>query len=772
MSKRGQVKRVSPLSKRGQVTVFIIIGIVILFAFAGVMYFTKTVIKEDLTTEGEPIIQSVPLEFQPIQAYTDNCLSSIGERGLLVLGEQGGYIYPDLIGKYSVINPTDGDGLDLEPLKVPYWHYNFNQNSNNEVQLGSLKPELYEEEDEEMSIEAQLSRFVEEKLGDCLNDYVGFTQQGFTFNFDEEEEVLVTVGENSVNFWLKKEFIAVKGSAENEFTQFYVKVPLRLKHYYEVASEITTTEFNSSFIERQTLDLLATYSGVDINKLPPTEALTFGSLPAIYWNEVDVEEKIKDLLASNVPLLRYLGSDNFYRYDYQPSAAAVLDLSNLYQKNYDNMIVPLELGQGVNVGFNYFGWQPYFETNSRGGTIQPSTDRFSFPMLVDFTSNHYYTTYDISYPVLVSIDDPAALDGKGYTFTFALEANIRNNDLVESGYEQPPAIVGVKSMVCDINKRNTELVSTIVMDASSGEPLQAVQIGFTVPLQDDCLLGYTDNSGEFSSEYPAVYGGIGSYMKEGYLTSFYPVDTYQYKENPGIIGYAFAGYPDEVVVLYPKKTVALDLKVKSLGKCVDDACFSQGIFGGGETVLSYVPELLEERHSWKFNGGTRSLTEAESGTIILQRVSGLTSGVYEEEFAATGTVVGGVVGEIELVPGVYKVSGLVTSNEAVVIPAMERCSGGVIEALACWDTEGCCFEFEEIELESLLLGQLAWDEEGYYLTITPEELYGSSEVTFNVLGFNLAGVPSNFRVIEDLQVMGQLGNYSQQLQDKLLPRFS
>ena len=761
-------------NKRGQVTVFIIIGILILFTFAGIMYFNKTVIKEDITAEGNPVIADVPQEFQPIKAYTDNCLKQIGERGLLVLGEQSGYIYPELLGEYSVSAPTDSDGLNLEPLKVPYWHYNKLRNSEGKIEYVSLQPQLSADDDPEMSVEAQLSRFVEEKLDGCLNDYAAFSNQGFEVSYTEEQakEGIVTVGENTVNFWLKMQFTAKKGEAEYEFTQFYVKLPLRLKHYYEVAEEIRAAEINTSFLERQALNLITIYSAVDPEKLPPTDEMTFGSIPAIYWNELDVKGKVEDLLSSNVPLLRYLGSDNFYRYEYQPDSAAVLDLTTLYQKNYDNMILPLELGQGVNVNFNYFGWPTYFQTNSKAGTIQPSPTRVSFPLLIDFTTNHYYTSYDISYPVLVSIEDPLALNGKGYTFNFALESNVRNNDFVKSGYVQPPPVGGVKSMVCDVNQRNTELVSTIVLDAASRDHLEAVQIGFTVPFQDDCILGYSDSQGEFESSYPAVYGGVGSYMKEGYLTSFYPIDTSEYKDKTGIIGYAVEGYPEKVIELYPKKKVALNMKIMSLGKCIEDNCFGQGIFGGGEEVLSYVPELLEEKHSWRFNGGVRSLTEKETGTIFLQRVSGLHPGVYEDDFAAAGMVIEGNYGELELVPGVYKVSAMVMSKEPLVIPEMERCSGGIWEAIGCGDIEGCCFLFEKMEFDSLMSGQLAWDEQEYYLMITPEELYSSSQITFNVLGFNLAGVPSSSRVVEDLQVMAQLGNYSQVLKQKLLPRFS
>jgi len=64
-------------NSKGQVTVFIIIGIVILFTFAGVLFITKTVTKEKFLTEGEPLISRVPQAFAPLQLYTENCLNLI-----------------------------------------------------------------------------------------------------------------------------------------------------------------------------------------------------------------------------------------------------------------------------------------------------------------------------------------------------------------------------------------------------------------------------------------------------------------------------------------------------------------------------------------------------------------------------------------------------------------------------------------------------------------------------------------------------------------------
>ena len=377
-------------SKKGQVTVFIIVGIIILFTFAGVLYFTKTFTKDRFTAEGDPIIGEVPQTFQKIQSYTEACINSIGKKGLLILGQQGGYIYPDLIGKFSVTDPTESDGLNLEPSKVPYWHYNTLPNPSLEIGFSSLMPKLYYNDDKEISIEAQLQRYVEENLDGCLADYSPFDEQGFKIEFVQPKEskvVTATVGENTVNFLLEMPIKVAKGEANQEMDKFYVKIPLRLKHYYEVAQEITLAEQNYSFLEQQGLDLLTTYSGMDVNKLPPSDYITFDMIPRVYWNEEDVKSKVTGMLVSSVPLLRYLSSENFYRYEYEPDQTSVVDLSLLFQKNYDNMALPLEMADNINVNFDYFGWPLYFDLNDKNGRIEPSSYGVSY-FTLRFNSNY------------------------------------------------------------------------------------------------------------------------------------------------------------------------------------------------------------------------------------------------------------------------------------------------------------------------------------------------------------------------------------------------
>ena len=767
-------------SKQGQVTIFIIIGIVILFIFSGVLYITKVATKEELTAEGEPIISAVPQEFQPLQAYTENCLAQVGRRGLLVLGQQGGYIYPELAGKYSANDPTDADGLDLEPIKVPYWHYNVLPNENPQVSYSSKKPALYKRDDPELSVESQLSRFTEENIAECLADYQAFEAEGFVVNApsleegsEDLKEIQVTVADQSVNFWLKMDVEAKKGDAETEMNQFYVPVPIRLKQMYDTAAELAAVEKNHSFLELQALDLLTAYAGVDYNRLPPMEQMTFNQPVPVIWEESEVKLKTQSLLSSSVPLLRYLGSTNFYRFEYPQQEGVTLNFRDLHQKHYDNMILPLETGQGMEVNFDYFGWETYFDMNDKGGNIEPSI--FYGPMVppipkIPLDIHRYYSTYDLSYPVLVTLRDPNALEGRGFTFAFALESNLRNNQVPTEGYTQPaPVAAEQQSMVCDPGKRNTELVKTLVVDSSNLEPLEAVQIGFSIPEQDDCDMGETNHQGVFESKYPAVYGGVASFVKNEYLTNFYPVDTYRFRETTGTLGYAVAGSPELVIPLHKKVFVNMSVRKKSLEKCIadedgqDKECFSQGLFGGlGSPVYTYDPESLDEQHSWSFLNLAKPLTEDETGVVMLKRVSDTVPGIFSEEFSSAATVTGKGTASLELVPGVYEVTALVTSSKQLIIPEEERCP-----------TLITCFTYEQQVLDELLLGRLQWDQPKTYLTITPGQLYSADKITFTALTFNLEGVPEeeHVRILEDLNVMAALGNLSQQLRPQLEPTF-
>ncbi len=760
--KKGRCTRGIYNSQRGQITIFIIVGVLMLFLFAAVLYLVKTTKEAPLLAEEEPVLATVPSEFQPLTIYTENCLQQVGKRGLVILGQQGGYIYPDLVGEYSSTQPSEADGLLLESLKVPYWNFNDNPNSALQVKLRSSQPRLYAREDAEMSIESQLSRFVEEKIDECLQNYLPFEAQGFRTEVDPVRKVQVRVGEQAISFLLTQEITATRAETEHLFEQFYVKVPLRLKHAYEIAAQITQEEQNSSFLEWHGLQLIHLFSGTNREQLPPTSATTFDDIPQLFWTASNVKKDFKDLLSSYLPMLRYQGSQNFFRYQYPLSAQ-----DSLYQKTSDNMILPLFGAEDLEVNFDYLGWDPYVHVNVGEDVLQPANYAVQFWML-RFAFQNYYNSYDASYPVLVSLRDSSAFDGEGYNFVFALESNIRNNRPAKSGEEIAPPQVRKKSLVCDKETWDTEPVKSIVIDSSTKEPLEAVSIGFTIPNQGDCLVGQTDAGGELSSSLPPVYGGVLNYGKEGYLTNLYPLDSYEAKDNPLLIGYAVADLPSEisaekVIEMHPLQQVKIKVKKKKLSKCVKDDCYGSGVFSSsGEQVYSFIPAPHEVPHRWIFSSSAQNLNANETATLSLERVSNTNPAVANLDFAAAATLRGTEMANLSLYPGIYRVRGFLTDEREVLIPAEERCTGGLMEAISCFDVEGCCFDFDEVKLPKYLTGQITWDTPESYLTITPEQLYGAQEITFYLPAQDLQSVPAEpgKRVIEDLQLAGNVSGIS------------
>jgi len=826
--KRGILNRAS---SKGQITIFIIIGIVILFSSAAIFYFVKTSSTQRVESEVEAVIANVPQTFQPIQSYTENCLYQIGKQGLLILGQQGGYIYPDLLGEYSPSEPTESVGLNLDPTKVPYWLYNPEANDARKVTHASKKPKLYFKDDPELSIEAQLSRFVSEKIESCLDNYHSFESQGFRFKSIENapREVTVKVGGETITLLLKMDVEARKGDSATTLNSFLSKIQCCGRVDYVVAEKITNTQQNYSFIEKQGLELISIYSRKDPNSFAPTSDIGFELISVLSWSESVLKEKFKTLLSSYLPMLRYLGSSNFY-YKVYPEG-------NLQaQRLTDNAILPLTGAEDLEVSFDYYGWPIYFSTNSdANGIIRPEHQAVKWQVL-NFAHQRYETHYDASYPVLVTLHDASAFGGEGFDFLFALEANIRNNAPAEAGTVRETYPQKISPLACNEEQRNSALIKTVVVDSFTKEPIETVKIGFTIPEQDECEIGITNKQGELESSYPTVYGGVVNFVKPEYLTNYYPLDTYKYRSEPVALGQAIAGAAEgqRAIELHRIKKINVSVQLKELEKCltpleckytvspviitatflpfaeitcqeISEQCF----FNQGNNVLLGDPLIqleangsLAKYHKYYFTNKARPPQENEEFFINLERVSGFQENVFGEDFFATIGVKGNEIKEVNLVPGKYKVTGITTLNQKILIAKEERC----IDYHVLTVEKQQCFKMDESNMDLYVSGNLNWNTPETYFVITPDQLYSSSHLTITLPVQDLSSVPVtipstqyecvgylclpgvgcgfdackpktvqiNSRVIEDLTIPGEIEKISrrQEIRSALEPQFS
>lgn len=812
-------------AKKGQVTIFIIIGIVIIMIIGGVMYMTSSATKLELTAEVERATQEGTQSFRPISAFTEDCLSQTAEEGLIIAGEQGGYIQ-SLDLDIDEFDPSDSEGVKLGSLGIPYWHYNRIPNSQKNIVFSTKKPPLHSQDGGEASIEAQIERFILKNIESCLQNYTGFDAQGFVFQRAGTKDATVWALDDGVRVTLKMPMKVQRGDAVQPFREFTVGVPVKLKHYYEVAELLVQAQENHSFLERQALEIIMMFSGQDRDKLPPTTGVSFGLFSALSWQEDRVGKQLGTLLTTYVPMLRMTGSSNFHYSDAPLAKSGVLT-----QKMLDNMVLTLNGAQDLGVHFDFFpSWNPYLKMNSQGGTIKP-TSTFASLDVLNFGMQEYRANYDLSYPVMVTLKDDFALNGRGYNFVFALESNIRNNNPGIGGKEFVQSAAALPSISCDTSQALSAPLRLVVINSKTDLPEKDVKVDFEMPNQGTCQMGVTDANGVLETAYPLAYGGTIHVLKDTFIGSSFPIDTYKYKTNAQTIGTQIKKSNGAIVTgayIHPKVAINVDVRKKDMQKCMTPlACqytsyapFSDSIncdkstkrycFVDGGTQFLGAPIYRFDvngsfslSHEYYFVNNAIEPTDVEESTITMKRVSDF-DGSPGKTFTTAATLQGNSQGTLDLIPGLYEVRIMTVANTPIVIPKDTRCFH---YSIVISDKEEC-FDMPETVLEKSMVANTNWNSPATYLKITPEMVYGSKKITFFGLGQDLTNVHPSIEsnqklcsglklelgwadsdflstcqdsprpvpgiVSEDLQVQGQLGNLSSdpRLYSKLQPLFT
>jgi hypothetical protein len=214
------------MNKKAQVTIFIIIGLIMLIALGLVLYFRTNVAAEQVIPEIAKTEQ-VPADVQPIKSYVESCLIEISTEALKKLGDRGGYIDPIKHGLKEGIEPTESDLVAFSPgsdLKVAYWYYLKSNNKCTGQCAFDITPEnklyLYNTPGK-VSVESQLDDYINENLNSCLQDFNIFKEQGFTINELGQIKTTTKVGDNDIEFYVNLPLEVQRGSI-NRIEHFYV----------------------------------------------------------------------------------------------------------------------------------------------------------------------------------------------------------------------------------------------------------------------------------------------------------------------------------------------------------------------------------------------------------------------------------------------------------------------------------------------------------------------------------------------------------------------
>ena len=707
-------------NKKSQTTIFMIIGLIIVIGGV-IFYYTTQKISKPLEPEVKIIEEQVPIEFDPIKNYANDCAYSAGIEGLKIIGKQGGYIsFTDkTLNKESFTitqNPTESDAVSFtknSELKVAYWWYLKSANNcRGDCKFASKRPELRQTDN---SIEKQLERYINLRFKECLNYFAPFVEQGFRVNEEGKVKTDVTITPIDVLVIVEYPLSIERQDTKTKISQFLVRIPVNLEKIYDLATKVTNLEIKHRYLEKHILNLIVAFSGVNKEKLPPMSDMQFKFGSTISWQKSDVKNKITGLLAAYIPLFQVDGTYNYERNIFG---------SELKQRLYDSTIIPVANSSFKDLAayFTYLDfWPTHFDLNCKGEQCIPSSAN---SLISFFGIQEYRFAYDLSFPVMVELKDPFALNGQGYSFNFFIEGNIRNNKPMPADFVPlERATLSERSLLCDT--RTSGNITIDVVDAGNKKPVDDAQVLYTV-IDESCFIGATNADGILTEKFPVAVGGVVNLVKDRYIGKAVEFDPRLNRDDSLKV---------QLQQIYTKKLI---VKKKN---------------------------VVKTQQGWQFSNAAVDLNNKESATITLTRFND----EGELDFSSIANYEGGKEpSEMEIAPGKYSADISLILDERIVIPEKEKCvKKGIFGSKEC-------FTIPKVDFgERATPGQERFPEGGLKLnfTISPDELENHNTIVLYVVSIDLANVLEQNRVIEDIEQLGKIEDYSKIYQIALQPTF-
>jgi len=418
------------LKKRGQLTLFIIIGILILFLVSVSIYYmlqTQDDIPTDIFDHNE----------NPVKQFVVSCIERVGEEAIVEMGLKGGFIYLPEGMKRS---PSSYLSVDPQGIyNIPYWYY------------GGIDNIPKRE-----AMQAEITRYVNENLMACLGD---FSEMDKLYDVSpklkrgETEPVIKTVTKIAskdvvLTVTLPLELKNKVNAKIITFNEYRALLDVELNDIFKYARELISHENSEMFMENITLDLMAMNSDI------PFTNIEF-HCGALVWYLDDIKDSLARTLQSEIPKIKFEDINH----------TPWLESDEVYEELASFTIEDINLGKRPSVKkprdaydyFHYFidassdrypqltGFMQYnkdwgIEINSRpskNGVMRTDMMQGYRKYMPNLCVNVYHFTYDVAYPVLVTLRDTEAFSGRGFTFKFPFYVIIKSNqaDRTTAGYD-------------------------------------------------------------------------------------------------------------------------------------------------------------------------------------------------------------------------------------------------------------------------------------------------------------------------------------------------
>jgi hypothetical protein len=451
------------LNKRGQLTIFIIIAIMILVVMIAIFALKGTMFK-----------QSIPKQFDSAYSYYLSCIDAETFNGALLLEQSGGYIENPNFSPGSSYMPFSSQ-LNFLGSGVPYWYYI----SGN----GVRKEQIPTKE----KMQEQLGKFIKSRVEQC--SYIYLKEQGYIILPGNINNVEVKINDNNIYVKVNQELIISYGNSSWIGEVHTREVKSNLGNFYNLAKKIYSYEKSSMFLENYGVDVLRLYA--------PVDGVNISCSPQI-WNANKVRFDLINALEANVAAIKLKG-------DYYGLAKA------------DHKYFVKDIGESVepNINFMYSRFWPMkmevWPSDNGLMKADPVGNQEGLGML-GFCYVPYHFVYDLGYPVMIQIYYEDEM------FQFPVVVYIDKNKpregiTGESGINSVPELCNNKNSNIIVSTYNTNL-----------EPIEA-DINFKC-FDTSCNIGRTtliNGTSELNGKFPQCVNGFIVASALGYDSKKYMV---------------------------------------------------------------------------------------------------------------------------------------------------------------------------------------------------------------------------------------------------------
>ncbi|MDO8623275.1 MAG: hypothetical protein Q7R52_03435 [archaeon] len=361
-------------NKRGQLTIFIIIAVIIVALIIGIFIFKDKIFPQAPSTETSEI-----------ETTFLSCIKDYASSGIDVLESQGGYIYLPEFEPGSSYMPFSSQ-LNFLGNSIPYWYY-VSQNNIQREQIPS-KSEM----------EQQLARFIQERIKNC--NFQTYYDQGYKINLGDSK-VETNINDKNVDILVTVNMEVIKGEQTSKVVSHRTSVNSKLGILYNSAKSVYDYEQKNLFLEEYAIDNLRSYA--------PVDGVEISCSPKI-WPADTVFNDLKNGIEANTLALKANGQ------------------YSLTNKEGKYFVLNLPVQEKVRF-VNSKDWAYAYEVEPNEGSLLIANPIGNQPGMgiLGFCYIPYHFVYNIKYPVLIQVGEETE-----EMFQFPMAVVVQGNNPRES----------------------------------------------------------------------------------------------------------------------------------------------------------------------------------------------------------------------------------------------------------------------------------------------------------------------------------------------------